>query len=104
MPHLRQGIQPEERSMPITENTARAELYRRATETWEMLKKTHRETWSRYEVIGEAMIEARNDIMVRVDVNQPAGPGYQKAMKAWLFEHRLDDMDKAIRSKLMDLI
>jgi hypothetical protein len=90
--------------MPITEPKARAELYRRATESWEHLKKTHRDTWAHYDTIGIAMVEARNEIMHARDLNQPVGPGYQQDMKRWLIEHRLDDMEKGVRSRLSDLI
>ena len=90
--------------MAITENRARAELYRRATEAWETLKRTHRETWAKYKEIGEAMVDARAEIMRKHELNQPAGPGYQKDMMNWLVEHRLDDMHKTTRSHLCDLI
>ena len=90
--------------MPITEQKARAELYRRATESWEHLKKTHRDTWAHYETIGTAMVEARNEIMRDRGLNQPVGPGYQHDMKAWLAEHRLADMEKGVRSRLCELI
>ena len=90
--------------MPITDNRAREELYRRATEEWEVLKKTQRETWDKYRVIGEAMVDARAEIMRKRELNQPAGPGYQQDMMKWLVKHRLDDMDKGTRSRLCDLI
>jgi hypothetical protein len=97
-------LQPRKADMPITEKKARAELYRRATESWEHLKKTHRDTWGHYDTIGTAMVEARNEIMHERDLNQPVGPGYQQDMKRWLLEHRLDDMEKGVRSRLCELI
>ncbi len=90
--------------MLITDNRAREELYRRATEEWEVLKRTHRETWDKYRVIGEAIVEARAEIMRKRELNQPAGPGYQSDMMKWLVKQRLDDMDKGSRSRLCDLI
>jgi hypothetical protein len=90
--------------MVTTENRARAELYRRATEEWEVLKKTHREAWAKYRVIGEAMVDARGEIMHRHELNKPAGPGYQKDIMSWLVRHKLDDMHKTTRSHLCELI
>jgi hypothetical protein len=86
------------------DSRARRELYRRATAEWEILKNTHLETWDRYRVIGEAMVDARAEIMRRLEINQPYGRGYQQAMAEWLEEHKLDDMHKTTRSKLCELV
>jgi hypothetical protein len=83
---------------------AHTDLYRRATQRWDHLKQTARETWEQYIVIGEAMVAARGEIMRKLGRNDPTGPAYQREFKAWLVEYRLADMDKAARARLIKLI
>src|SRR5262249_50293695 len=91
-----------ERSM-LTDARAREELYRRATEKWQQLKKSQTETWADYDAIGEALVEVQREIMRANNLNAPAGPGYQKSIKAWLTARKLNDMDKGVRSRLIEL-
>jgi hypothetical protein len=83
---------------------AQTDLYRRAAQCWEHLKQTERATWDHHIVIGEAMVAARAEIVRKLDRNDPTGPAYLRALKAWLVEYRLADMDKGARARLIELI
>jgi hypothetical protein len=83
---------------------AQTDLYRRAAQSWHDLKETQRYTWEHYIVIGEGMVAARAEIMRKLGRNDPSGPAYQDAFKAWLVEYGLADMDKAARTRLIKLI
>jgi hypothetical protein len=87
----------------LSDQKAREELYRRASEKWQQLKKSETETWGDYAAIGEALFEKQREIMHVLGVNSPHGRGFQKTMKTWLVAHKLNDMDKSVRSRLIEL-
>jgi hypothetical protein len=81
-----------------------SDLYACARESWLRLKSNAHQTWDDYLVIGQALVAARTEKMRDLGINRPHGPRFRKAISAWLREHHLDDIPKAVRSVLIELM
>src|SRR5262245_6514201 len=71
---------------------------------WLRVKKAQSKLWSDYMQIGEGLMEGRRWAMQRASVNKPEGKGYILAFSEYLKRHRVDDMDKSDRAKLLQLM
>jgi hypothetical protein len=54
--------------------------------------------------LGEAVQLARTEAMRTAGTNKPRGKKYQRAVAAWLQEHKLGGIDKAARSRLLNIL
>src|SRR6516162_2676481 len=72
------------------------------SKAWVRLKKN--KTWSDWLAVGAALQIGREVSMHYAGVNKPEGKGYNIAFGEWLTEYKLDDMDKADRSRLFSVM
>jgi hypothetical protein len=54
--------------------------------------------------IGEALQVGRAEVMRDVHTNQPAGRRYEKAMAEWLAANGFKEIDKGVRSRLLECL
>jgi len=80
------------------------ELIKRGQEAWDSLKRG--ETWEKWQTVGFALDAGQRDIMRALGINQPqdGGRAYAERMSAWLSEYRFSEIDKGVRSRLIQLI
>jgi hypothetical protein len=63
-----------------------------------------RRRWSDWMAIGEALQVGRAEVMHDVHTNQPTGRRYEKAMAEWLSTNGFKEIDKGIRSRLLECL
>ena len=54
--------------------------------------------------IAAAVQAGRTAAMHTAAINKPSGKRFAKAMSAWLHEHKLDGIDKGVRSRLLECL
>jgi len=92
--------------MSITEesNMNRDEIGKAMQAAWARVKKSEARLWSEWMTIGEGLMEGRVFAMQVAGVNTPQGRGYVTAYAEWLHKYRVDDMDKSVRAKLLNIM
>jgi len=91
--------------MSEEQKTVNSEQIGRAMQAaWTRVKKSEARLWSEWMTIGEGLLEGRNWAMRTAGVNEPAGRGYVTAYAEWLHKYRVDDMDKSVRAKLLNIM
>jgi hypothetical protein len=89
----------------MSEDTMNSEEIGKAMQAaWSRVKKSEARLWSEWMTIGEGLLEGRNWAMKVAGVNQPEGRGYVTAYAEWLHKYRVDDMDKSVRAKLLNIM
>jgi hypothetical protein len=63
-----------------------------------------RRGWDDWMAIGEALAVGRAEVMRKVGTNEPIGRRYEKAMAEWLVANSFKEIDKGIRSRLLDCL
>jgi hypothetical protein len=63
-----------------------------------------RRGWADWIAIGEALQAGRAEVMRDTHTNQPAGRRYEKAMAEWLVANGFKEIDKGIRSRLLECL
>lgn len=71
---------------------------------WARVKKAQTRLWGEWMTIGEGLLEGRRWAMRIAGVNRPEGKGYVTAYGEWLKRYKVDDMDRADRAKLLQLM
>jgi hypothetical protein len=71
---------------------------------WRRVKTNQSRMWGDWMQIGDGLLEGRRWAMARAETNKPEGKGYVLAYGEWLKRFRLDDLDKADRAKLLQLM
>jgi hypothetical protein len=61
-----------------------------------------RRAWADWIAIGEALQVGRAEVMRDAHTNQPAGRRYEKAMAEWLDANGFKEIDKGVRSRLLE--
>ena len=82
----------------------REEIGKAMQAAWTRVKKSEARLWSEWMIIGDGLMEGRNWAMQVAGVNEPAGRGYVTAYAEWLKKYRVDDMDKSVRAKLLNIM
>lgn len=77
----------------------RQRVVRQGMEAWSALKTE--KNWAYWVQVGEALQVGREDAMLEASTNQPIGSRYNGVFGKWLVRHKLDDMDKSDRSRLL---
>lgn len=80
----------------------RDRVCRQGTEAWKRLKRE--KSWGDWLKVGEALLVGREWAMHQSGKNKPEGKGYNFAFGEWLAKHKLDDMDKGVRSRLFNVM
>jgi hypothetical protein len=80
----------------------RERVCRQGTEAWKRLKRE--KSWHDWLKVGEAMLIGRDWAMRTAGTNRPEGKGYNMAFGEWLHKYKMQDMDKASRSRLFDIM
>jgi len=75
---------------------------RSGQQAWERVKKDA--TYNDWLAIGEALEIGRADAMADAKTNKPEGARYNKLFGEWLASYGFNDIDKAVRSKLFDIL
>ena len=63
-----------------------------------------RRGWSDWIAIGEALQVGRAEVMRDAHTNQPTGRRYEKAMAEWLVANGFREIDKGVRSRLLECL
>jgi hypothetical protein len=63
-----------------------------------------RRGWADWIAIGEALQVGRAEVMRDVHTNQPGGRRYEKAMAEWLVANGFKEIDKGVRSRLLECL
>jgi hypothetical protein len=63
-----------------------------------------RRGWADWIAIGEALHVGRAEVMRDAHANQPAGRRYEKAMAEWLVANGFTEIDKGVRSRLLECL
>jgi hypothetical protein len=63
-----------------------------------------RRGWADWIAIGEALQVGRAEVMRDVHTNQPVGRRYEKAMAEWLVANGFKEIDKGVRSRLLECL
>ena len=63
-----------------------------------------RRVWADWIAIGEALQVGRAEVMRDAHTNQPAGRRYEKAMAEWLVANGFKEIDKGVRSRLLECL
>ena len=63
-----------------------------------------RRGWVDWIAIGEALQVGRAEVMRDAHTNQPAGRRYEKAMAEWLVANGFKEIDKGVRSRLLECL
>ena len=63
-----------------------------------------RRGWADWIAIGEALQVGRVEVMRDVHTNQPVGRRYEKAMAEWLVANGFKEIDKGVRSRLLECL
>jgi hypothetical protein len=71
---------------------------------WTRVKKAQTRMWGEWMTIGEGLLEGRRWAMQQANTNRPEGKGFVTAYSEWLHKYRVDDMHKADRAKLLQLM
>ena len=71
---------------------------------WSRVKKANARMWSDWMVIGDGLLEGRRWAMQIAGTNRPEGKGYVINFAEWLKRYKIDDMHKADRAKLLQLM
>lgn len=79
-----------------------ARVIKLGVEAWKRLKKS--KSWNDWIAVGDALVLGRDWAMRQAQTNRPEGKAYNLAMGEWLVRHKLDDVDKSVRSRLIDCI
>jgi hypothetical protein len=78
---------------------------REASRAWHDIKIGWKRQWSDWTtVIGPGLMKARAEAMAVARTNRPEGRGYSTAMGKLLAEYKLDDMSKATRSAILNVM
>ena len=80
----------------------KAEIVRAAREAWERLSTF--QTYDDWMIIAEAMAVGREEAMRAAQTDEPQGRRYNEAFSDWLREHKLDEIDKGTRSRLLNCL
>jgi hypothetical protein len=84
-----------------TTDPAQATL-RRGQEAWHRLKKGS--TFEDWKVVGAAHVLGRTEAMREAHVNKPEGRNYNAAFGRWQKQCGFEDLDKAARSRLFEMM
>jgi hypothetical protein len=63
-----------------------------------------RRAWPDWLAIGEALQVGRAEVMRDTHTNQPTGRRYEKAMAEWLIANGFKEIDKGVRSRLLECL
>ena len=63
-----------------------------------------RRGWADWIAIGEALQVGRAEVMRDAHTNQPTGRRYEKAMAEWLVANGFKEIDKGVRSRLLECL
>jgi hypothetical protein len=63
-----------------------------------------RRGWPDWIAIGEALQEGRAEVMRDAHTNQPTGRRYENAMAEWLVANGFREIDKGVRSRLLECL
>jgi hypothetical protein len=63
-----------------------------------------RRGWVDWIAIGEALQVGRAEVMRDTHTNQPAGRRFEKAMAEWLIANGFKEIDKGVRSRLLECL
>ena len=63
-----------------------------------------RRAWADWLAIGEALQVGRAEVMRDSHTNQPTGRRYEKAMGEWLVANGFKEIDKGVRSRLLECL
>jgi hypothetical protein len=85
-------------SNPTSEDT----IIHRGKEAWHRLR-THT-TFEDWKAVGKACSIGQATAMRDAHVNKPKGRGYNAAISAWDKKHGFADLDKGVRSRLLDVM
>jgi hypothetical protein len=90
----------------MTKDIGRLAQIGRAMElAWGRVKKAQTRMWGDWMTIGEGLLEGRRWAMQQAGgINRPEGKGYVMAFNEWLRTYKVDDMHKADRAKLLQLM
>jgi hypothetical protein len=83
---------------PDPENTA----IQRGQEAWRRLR--NHSTLEDWKAVGKACVIGQSTAMRDAHVNVPKGRGYNAAIFAWDKKHGFQDLDKGVRSRLLDVM
>jgi hypothetical protein len=89
-------------NQPMVFDDRKRQICKAGTAAWVRLKK--KKAWIDWLTVGEALRIGREEAMRRAGVNRPEGKGYNMAFGKWLADYKLDDMDKADRSRLFNVM
>jgi hypothetical protein len=71
---------------------------------WGRVKKAQARMWGEWMTIGEGLLAGRQWAMRQAGTNRPEGKGFVMAYSEWLKRFKVDDMHKADRAKLLQLM
>jgi hypothetical protein len=86
----------------MTKHTNAIELA--MTLAWSRVKRTHSRLWTDWLIIGEGLVIGRTWAMRQAQTNRPEGEGYALAFNEWLKQHKMTDLDKSDRAKLLAIM
>ena len=75
---------------------------KRGQEAWRRHK--DEATWTDWLAIGEALLIGKSDAMHAAETNKPIGSRYNVAMGVWLTRYHFDEIDKADRHRLLEVM
>jgi hypothetical protein len=75
-----------------------------ALEAWKRLKAASKSSFDDWVLIGQALLIGKHYALIEANKARPEGSKYNKAFNAWLKKHKLDDVDKADRAKLIHIV
>jgi hypothetical protein len=71
---------------------------------WRRIKISQSKLWGDWMLIGDGLMEGRRWAMQQAGTNAPEGKGYALAYSEWLDRYRMQDFDKSLRAKLLQLM
>src|SRR4051794_24053124 len=63
-----------------------------------------RRGWPDWIAIGDALLAGRAEVMRDTHTNEPTGRRYEKAMAEWLVKNGFKEIDKRVRSRLLECL
>src|SRR5262252_357095 len=89
----------------MNENTMNSDDLGKAMQAaWGRVKKSEARLWGDWMIIGDGLMEGRAWAMRQAGTNVPEGKGYIMAYNEWLKRWHVEDIDKSVRAKLLNIM